>query len=103
VLVYDVVLDFPGTSPQEIAERAASPGHVLFLHVSFKLLDATEVVVVAIDTDRSRSTANGPILISGILHDVLDGEVPSSSVGLGIVAKLSGACVGDQNITTYFN
>jgi hypothetical protein len=34
VLGHDVGLDFSGTSPHEIAEWAASPRHVYFLHVS---------------------------------------------------------------------
>jgi hypothetical protein len=31
---YDVLFDFIGTSPQELAERALAPWFVLFLQVS---------------------------------------------------------------------
>jgi len=97
VLGHDVGLDFAGTSPHEIAERAASPRHVHFLHVSLELLNASKVFA-AMYADRSSPTANSTTLILVVLDDVLHGEMLSDAVGLRTVVKLGNVCHGGRDI-----
>lgn len=87
VLGQDVGLDFAGTSPHEVAERAASPRHVDLLHVSLELLDASKVFA-AMRADRSYSTANRTTLIMVVPDDVLAAEMLADAVGLRMVVKV---------------
>ena len=95
-----VSLDFCRTSPREFAERALAWRHVYVLHMSFALLDPSEVLFAKC-TDRPHLGTNGTISL--VLCGALNSEMPSGSVGLCLGYdvsvhsnhdnKLGGACL----------
>ena len=70
-----VILDFGGTSPHDITERASSPGHVYVLHVPVALLSSTKIHR-AIWTDGPLPQAATDSMRSLVLSDAWDGYVP---------------------------
>jgi hypothetical protein len=97
-----VSLDFCRTSPCEFAERAPASRHVYVLHMSFALLDPSEVHF-ANCTNRPRLETNGAISLVLRVCGALNSEMPSGLVGLCLAydvsmhsnhdKKLGGACL----------
>jgi len=96
-----VGLDFIGTSPGEIAERALALVLVFLPHVSIALRDSSKGFVT-VRTDGPRPSAHGRFSLVLCGCGALNVEIPTGSMGLGlrydVIAhsnhnKTSGACL----------
>ena len=98
---HGVGLDFIGTSPGEIAERALALALVFLPHVSIALGDSSEGFV-AVRTHGPRPSAYGRFSLVLCGCGALNVEIPTGSMGLGLRynviahsnrSKTSGACL----------